>query len=92
MEFLQCIRAEQSRVEVCNLSVNLSRGKNKFKDLKAVRGMQTGCCPITQTFSEYESLDWKVCFLKNITLKSIMYSCAVCALHNFMGCSLHNLR
>ena len=40
MEFLQCIRAEQSRVEVCNLSVNLSRGKNKFKDLKAVRGMQ----------------------------------------------------
>lgn len=36
MEFLQCIRAEQSSVEVCNSSVNLSRGKNKFKDLRAV--------------------------------------------------------
>ena len=40
MEFLQCIRAEQSSVEVCNSSVTLSRGKNKFKDLKAVKTRQ----------------------------------------------------
>lgn len=40
MEFLQCIKAEQSSVEVCNSSVNLSRGKNKSKDLRAVKARQ----------------------------------------------------
>ena len=41
MKFSQCIREEQSRAEVCNLSVNLSREKSKFKGLRARRVIQS---------------------------------------------------
>lgn len=41
MKCLQCISAEQSRVEVCNLSVNLSGEKSKFKELRSARAIQS---------------------------------------------------
>ena len=41
MKVSQCIRREQSGVEVCNLAVNLSREKSKFKELRNARAIQS---------------------------------------------------
>lgn len=56
MKFSQCIRTEQSRAEVCNLSVNLSREKNKLKELRAARAIQSWIVGIVYPPNKLENL------------------------------------